>query len=88
MDAGDGLGYRALALNADLPVSYADTGMKTLNFKLTLTNSTVLQSHSLLHITHDPLSGINNNGWSPVMNNDFSLSSLPYVYHVNTTGYV
>lgn len=85
VDAGDGLGYRTLTVGTDLPVSYADTGMKVLNFKINLANSTVLQSHSLLHITPDPLAGINNRGWAPAMNNDFSLSSLPYVYHVYTT---
>ncbi|MDB5131716.1 MAG: Protein of unknown function precursor [Mucilaginibacter sp.] len=86
VDAGDGLGYRTLAAGIDLPVSYADTGMKVLNFKINLANSTVLQSHSLLHITPDPLASIGSNGgWAPAMNNDFSLSSMPYVYHVNTS---
>ncbi len=46
VDAGDGLGYRTITTGTPLPVMYADTGLKTWNFKVFLTNSTVLQSHS------------------------------------------
>lgn len=47
----DGLGYRQLNLNAGLPVLYADSGLKVIQFKIWLNNNTQLQSHSLLHIS-------------------------------------
>lgn len=53
VDAADGLGYRTLTPNTPLPVNYADTGLKIWNFKLFLTNSTVLQSHTRLQVNAD-----------------------------------
>jgi len=53
VDVADGSGYRTLTPNIPLSVSYADTGLKIWNFKLFLTNSTVLQSHTRLQITED-----------------------------------
>jgi hypothetical protein len=50
VDAGDGLGYRTITPGTSLPVMYADTGLKVWNFKVFLTNSTVLQSHSQITI--------------------------------------
>lgn len=51
VDAGDGLGYRTLTPGTPLAVTYAAAGLKPLNFKLTLTNGTVLQSHSQITVT-------------------------------------
>jgi hypothetical protein len=56
IDAGDGLGYRTITPGTALPVMYADTGLKTWNFKLILTNNTTLQSHSQITVR-----GIKNN---------------------------
>jgi len=50
IDAGDGLGYRTLTPGTPLAVTYSAAGLKTLNFKLTLTNGTVLQSHSQITV--------------------------------------
>ncbi len=47
----DGLGYRQLSPNTGLPVVYADSGLKVLKFKIWLSNNTILQSHSVLHIS-------------------------------------
>jgi hypothetical protein len=55
IDAGDGLGYRTITPGTNLGVSYADTGFKVLNFKLYLTDNSVLQSNSRLHVIPDPL---------------------------------
>ncbi len=50
VDAGDGLGYRALNINQQLPVNYPDTGLKVITYKLNLNNNTTLYSHSQIHI--------------------------------------
>jgi len=50
VDAGDGLGYRTLTPGTALAVTYSAAGLKTLNFKLTLTNGTILQSHSQITV--------------------------------------
>jgi len=36
VDAGDGLGYRTITTGTPLPVMYADTGLKTWDFKVFL----------------------------------------------------
>lgn len=59
-DASDGLGYRTLKAGVTFPVFYADTGIKVLNFKIILTDNTVLQSHSLLRISNSPYAYIPN----------------------------
>ena len=46
IDAGDGLGYRNIMPGNSLKVSYSDTGRKVWNFKVSLTNGTILQAHS------------------------------------------
>lgn len=53
IDAGDGLGYRTLTPNVQLLINYADTGLKVWNFKLYLTDNSVLQSHSRLQVIAD-----------------------------------
>jgi hypothetical protein len=53
IDVADGLGYRTLTPNTKLLVNYADTGLKTWNFKLYQTNGTVLQSHSQVQVKVD-----------------------------------
>jgi hypothetical protein len=86
VDAGDGLGYRTLTPGANFAVSYADTGLKTLNFKVNLTNSIVLQSQSRLHVVADPLASILSPGsWTPVMNHGFTSSGQAGVYDVTST---
>lgn len=59
-DASDGLGYRTLKAGVTFPVFYADTGIKVLNFKIILTNNTVLQSRSVLHVSNSPYTYIPN----------------------------
>jgi hypothetical protein len=55
-----------------------------LNFKVNLTNSTVLQRHSQLHVVPDPLAIIRNLGdWNPVMNYGFSPTGTSGVYNVS-----
>lgn len=49
-----GNGYNTLTPNQSIPVSYADTGVKVWTFKLSLTNGTILYSHTLMHITPEP----------------------------------
>jgi hypothetical protein len=55
VDPGDGSGYRTITPGVNLAVSYADTGMKVLNFKVFLTDASVLVTHTQLHISPDPL---------------------------------
>lgn len=50
VDAGDGLGYRNINFGQTLNVSYPDTGLKVISYKLNLVNNTVLYSHSQIHI--------------------------------------
>jgi len=50
VDAGDGLGYRTLTPGTALSVTYTAAGLKTLNFKVTLTTGTILQSHSQITV--------------------------------------
>ena len=52
LDAGDGNGYQTLTVGQASPVFYPDSGLKTLNFKVTLANSQVLYSHSQIHIAN------------------------------------
>jgi hypothetical protein len=59
-DASDGLGYRTLKAGVTFPVFYADTGIKVLNFKIILTDNTVLQSRSVLHVSNSPYTYIPN----------------------------
>jgi hypothetical protein len=59
-DASDGLGFRTLKAGVTFPVFYADTGIKVLNFKIILSDNTVLQSHSLLRISNSPYAYIPN----------------------------
>ena len=53
IDAADGLGYRTITPDTPLPVSYADTGLKVWNFKLHLTDNSVLQSHTSIQVNAD-----------------------------------
>jgi hypothetical protein len=88
IDAGDGLGYRTIAPGSSLPVSYADTGMKAWNFKLYLTDNSILQSHTQLHVLVDPLLSLAPNGegtWNPVMNHGFSTTTNVNVFNVTST---
>lgn len=50
----DGGGYRALTMGQAVTVNYADTGSKTWTFRLTLSNSTVLYSHTEMKIEPEP----------------------------------
>jgi hypothetical protein len=59
-DASDGLGFRILKAGVTFPVFYADTGIKVLNFKIILTDNTVLQSRSVLHVSNSPYTYIPN----------------------------
>jgi len=87
VDAADGLGYRKIGIGVNLPVTYADTGMKTLNFKLYLTNGAVLQSHARLHIIPDPLVtyGGGPNEGAPVTSNGLTTTTVLNVYNVTST---
>ncbi|MDP9048262.1 MAG: T9SS type A sorting domain-containing protein [Bacteroidota bacterium] len=87
VDAADGLGYRTITPGTNLAVSYADTGMKVLNFKLFLTNSTILQSHTQLHVLQDPLALITGppNGSGPVDGHGVTSSPTPGFYFVTST---
>lgn len=53
LDPGDGIGYRTISPNIPLSVEYPDTGLKAWNFKVYLTNNTVLVSHSRIQINED-----------------------------------
>jgi hypothetical protein len=48
-DAGDGQGYRTIAFDVPLNLSYADTGWKHWTFRVNLTNGQQLYSHSKVH---------------------------------------
>lgn len=50
VNLNDGLGFRAIQPGASVPVSYVDTGTKEWIFKLTLSNSLVLHSHSMVRV--------------------------------------
>lgn len=58
-DLGDGLGYRVLTTGQVLNINYSDTGRKEWKFKLTLTNGTILYSHSSVLIKADPYNNYN-----------------------------
>lgn len=47
------MGYRTITPDTPLPVSYADTGLKVWNFKLYLTDNSVLQSHTSIQVNAD-----------------------------------
>lgn len=51
VDAGDGQGFQTLTLDQNLYVNYPDTGIKHLVFKINLTNSSTLSSHSQIHVS-------------------------------------
>ncbi|WP_426493371.1 T9SS type A sorting domain-containing protein [Hymenobacter sp. 102] len=53
-DFGDGQGYRTLAWDQAVPVSYAANGTKTLQFRLTCADGSVLLSHSQLVVNEPP----------------------------------
>jgi hypothetical protein len=53
VDPGDGQGYRTITPDVPLPVNYADTGLKIWNFKLYLTDNSILQSHTRLQVNQD-----------------------------------
>ncbi len=46
IDAGDGQGYRNMMPGTTLAVTYTGAGLKTWNYKVTLSNGTILQAHS------------------------------------------
>jgi len=50
VDAGDGQGFRTFTVGQLMTVNYPDTGIKTLIFKLTLANSTILRTHAQINI--------------------------------------
>lgn len=49
-DAGDGQGFRTILPGQPIGVNYADGGNKSIIFKITLTDQTILQSHSDIFI--------------------------------------
>ena len=51
-DAGDGQGYRTIQYNTPVNLNYADTGWKRWIFRITLTNSQQLYSHSKVHFSN------------------------------------
>ena len=51
-DADDGLGYRSLQFDMPILLNYADTGWKHWIFRVTLTNSQQLFSHSKIHFSN------------------------------------
>ncbi|MFM6953372.1 MAG: T9SS type A sorting domain-containing protein [Sphingobacteriaceae bacterium] len=59
-DASDGLGYRVLKAGVSFPVLYAESGIKVLHFKIILSDNTILQSRSVLHVSNSPYAYIPN----------------------------
>ena len=51
LNAGNGQGYQTLVPDQNLLISFADTGIKTLTFRINFSNSTSLYSHSKIHIS-------------------------------------
>lgn len=51
IDFNDGLGFTAIVLNQDIPVSYSEAGKKTLTFQLTLDNGELVTRQSTIKIT-------------------------------------
>ena len=51
-DAADGLGYRTIQYNTPVNLNYADTGWKRWIFRITLTNSQQLYSHTKVHFSN------------------------------------
>ena len=51
-DADDGQGYRTLQFDVPLQLNYADTGWKHWIFRINLTNSQQLYSHSKVHFNN------------------------------------
>lgn len=54
VDLSNGNGYQRLTPGTDLPVSYPDSGLKVWNFKVFLTDQSVLQSHTRIKVNIDP----------------------------------
>lgn len=54
VDLSNGNGYQRLTPGTDLPVNYPDSGLKVWNFKIFLTDQTVLQSHTRIKVNIDP----------------------------------
>jgi len=54
VDLNNGNGYQRLTPGTDLPVSYPDSGLKVWNFKIFLTDQSVLQSHTRIKVNIDP----------------------------------
>ncbi|WP_300565033.1 T9SS type A sorting domain-containing protein [Flavobacterium sp.] len=50
IDFNDGLGYQAISLGELKTITYTEPGLKEWKYKLTLTNSQILYSHSKIHI--------------------------------------
>ncbi len=86
-DANDGSGYRTLTPGTAVPIAYADTGLVNWNFKLHLTDYTVLQSHTQIHITQDPL--VTNSGGfnedTPTTSNGVTSTYANNIYTVAST---
>ncbi|HLV38204.1 T9SS type A sorting domain-containing protein [Xanthomarina sp.] len=51
IDFNDGLGFTAIVLNQNIPVTYQDAGKKVLTFQLTLDNGEIITRQSTLKIT-------------------------------------
>jgi hypothetical protein len=61
-DFADGLGYRALALGQTISLNYATAGVKNWKFKLSLSNGTILYSHTDFEIVANSPSAAAANG--------------------------
>jgi len=53
-DFADGIGWRTIATDTDIPVSYADSGRKVLQFRVTLTNSQQYNSRTAIGVYPPP----------------------------------
>jgi hypothetical protein len=97
VDMNDGLGYRQLSPNVGLPVLYADSGLKILKFKLSLSNNTILQSRSLLHVSKlsyesTPINpgydlGVNVDNIIPELEEDTPVSVIPQGWGLSDAQY-
>lgn len=97
VDMNDGLGYRQLSPNVGLPVLYADSGLKILKFKLWLSNNTVMQSRSLLHVSKLPYEstplnpgfdlGADVDNLIPVLEEESPVSVIPQGWNLSKAQY-
>lgn len=71
-DAGDGLGYRGISPSSQVSVSYSSLGDKDLKLKLTLTNGSIVYSHSHVYVC--------NPNELMTKGSDEILTSYPYDY--------